>query len=203
MRDAQATRRRLLDAAAAEFAAHGIAGARVDRISADARVNKAQMYAYYGNKDGLFDAVFEDHVEQIVHAVPMTAEDLPGYATRLYDACLARPELVRLAAWARLERVPTGPLVSGTDARSAHKLGAIAAAQRAGHIDPSLAPADVLSIVTAMALTWSPAGLIHTAAPDEPESEHEGRRRALARTVRRAFAPEPESEPAAPARPAP
>ena len=38
MRDAQATRRRLLDAAAAEFAVHGIAGARVDRIAAAAKV---------------------------------------------------------------------------------------------------------------------------------------------------------------------
>ncbi|HZG06548.1 MAG TPA: TetR family transcriptional regulator [Streptomyces sp.] len=199
MRDGQATRRRLLDAAAAEFAAYGIAGARVDRISANARVNKAQMYAYYGNKDGLFDAVFTDRIEQIIHAVPMEAEDLPGYATRLYDACLARPELVRLAAWARLERVPTGPLVTGMDDQTARKLEAIAAAQRSGHIDPSLGPADVLSIVTAMALTWSPASLIHTATPDEPESEHESRRRALAETVRRAFTPGSEI----PVRPAP
>ncbi|MEU9780783.1 TetR family transcriptional regulator [Streptomyces phaeochromogenes] len=191
MKDGQATRRRLLDAAAAEFATYGIAGARVDRISANARANKAQMYAYYGNKDGLFDAVFNDHAEKIIHAVPMTAEDLPGYATRLYDACLLHPELVRLAAWARLERVPTGPLLTSMDAQTARKLEAITTAQRSGHIDPSLNPADVLSIVTAMALTWSPVGLIHTASPDDPESEHEGRRRALAETVRRAFTPAP------------
>ncbi|HCO02425.1 MAG TPA: TetR family transcriptional regulator [Actinobacteria bacterium] len=189
MNDGRATRRRLLDAAAAEFATYGIAGARVDRISANARANKAQMYAYFGNKDGLFDAVFDDHTERLIDAVPLTAEDLPGYATGLYDACLAHPELVRLAAWARLERVPTGPLVTSMDDQSARKLKAIAASQRSGHIDPSLDPADVLSIVTAMALTWSPASLIHTTTPDDPESEHERRRRALAETVRRAFAP--------------
>ena len=39
--DAQATKRRLLAAATAEFAAHGLAGARVDRIAAAARANKA------------------------------------------------------------------------------------------------------------------------------------------------------------------
>ena len=37
--DAQATRQRLLDAAAAEFAAFGFAGARVDRIAAAAKSN--------------------------------------------------------------------------------------------------------------------------------------------------------------------
>lgn len=99
--------------------------------------------------------------------------------------------MVRLAAWARLERVPTGPLVASMDDQSARDLKAISAAQSSGDIDPSLDPADVLSIVTAMALTWSPASLIHTAAPGDPESEHETRRRALAETVRRAFTPEP------------
>jgi AcrR family transcriptional regulator len=56
-RDAEATRRRLLDAAAAEFARLGIAGARVDRIAEAARTNKAQIYHYFGSTDGLFVAV--------------------------------------------------------------------------------------------------------------------------------------------------
>jgi len=189
MKDGQATRRRLLDAAAEEFATYGIAGARVDRISANARANKAQLYAYYGNKDGLFEAVFTEHAERITNTAPMTAEDLPGYAVRLYDDGLGRPELVRLAAWARLERVPTGHLVTTMGEQTEHRLAAIAAAQRSGHIDPELAPADVLSIVTAMALTWSPVSLIHTAAPDDPRGDHDRRRRALAATVRRAFSP--------------
>lgn len=70
MRDGQATRRRLLDAATAEFAAYGIAGARVDRIVADARTNKAQMYGYYESKDGLFDAVFGEHLSAILDVIP-------------------------------------------------------------------------------------------------------------------------------------
>src|SRR3981189_999740 len=100
MGDGQATRRRILAAATAEFAAHGIAGARVDRIAANAKANKAQLYAYFGNKEGLFDAVLTESVEAILDAVPLVAEDLPGYAVRLYDAYLQRPELVRLTTWA-------------------------------------------------------------------------------------------------------
>jgi AcrR family transcriptional regulator len=41
--DAEATKRRLLDAARDEFAAYGIAGARVDRIAEAAQANKAQI----------------------------------------------------------------------------------------------------------------------------------------------------------------
>lgn len=192
MKDGQATRRRLLDAAAEEFAAYGIAGARVDRIAANAKANKAQIYAYFGDKDRLFDTVFAEHAAELVNLVPLTADDLPGYAAGLYDACLARPHLVRLATWARLERVPSGTLVTTMAEESERKLAAIAEAQRAGQIDPEPAPADVLAMVSTMALTWSPASLFHTATTADPRADHDRRRQLLAETVRRAFRP-PES----------
>ena len=107
---ADATRRRLLDAATTDFAAHGIAGARVDRIAAAAGINKAQLYAYFGDKLGLFDAAFRLHADAVADAVPFTATDLAGYAVRLYDAFLARPDLVRLVTWAKLEGIHTGSL---------------------------------------------------------------------------------------------
>jgi AcrR family transcriptional regulator len=183
-----ASRRRLLDAATAEFAAYGIAGARVDRISATARVNKAQLYAYFGNKGQLFDAVFDQHIEMIVNTVPFSGADLPGYATGLYDACLDHPELVRLATWARLERTPTGDLFGGTHAYDRQKIASVADAQRAGLVDPGLDPQDVLALVTAMAMTWSPASALFAAARNDPAAEHARRRRALATAVRRSFA---------------
>ena len=190
MGDGSSTRRRLLDAATAEFAAHGIAGARVDRISANARVNKAQLYTYFGSKDGLFDAVFADRIDAILNTVPIDGEDLPGYAIGLYDACLARPELVRLATWARLERVPVGDLVTNMEAQTTHKLRSIASAQRSGHVDPSLDPADIMAIVTTMALTWSPASMFYAVSTDDPEADHDRRRHALAEAVRRVVTPD-------------
>lgn len=189
MRDGQATRRRALDAAAAEFAAHGIAGARVDRIAAAAKVNKAQMYGYFGNKEGLFDAVFGEHLTAIVDSVPLDAEDLPGYAVGLYDEYLAHPELVRLATWARLERTPTGDLLADFEGHDADKLQSIAAAQAAGLVEPTLEPHDVLALVIAVSLTWSPASVQHAASADEAESLHEHRRRLLADIARRMFTP--------------
>jgi AcrR family transcriptional regulator len=183
------TRRRILDAATEEFATYGIAGARVDRIVAVARTNKAQMYSYFGNKDQLFDVVFNLHVDRIVNAVPVDGADLPGYAVRLYDAYLEHPELVRLVTWARLERNPTGDLFGDGRDHDAGKLDNIAQAQRAGLITAGPAPVDVLALVTAMSMTWSPASALIAAGPDDTEEVHVRRREALAEAVRRAFEP--------------
>jgi AcrR family transcriptional regulator len=185
----QASRRRLLDAATAEFAQYGIAGARVDRISANAKVNKAQLYAYFGNKDKLFDAVFAETIDLIVDTVPVTGDDLPGWAVRLYDAYLIHPEIVRLATWSRLERAPAGDLYARPPELDATRVRSITDAQAKGIINPSIAPHEVLALVTAMSQAWSPASTIYAATKDEPKAEHDKRRKALALAVQRAFAP--------------
>jgi AcrR family transcriptional regulator len=56
---AAATRQRLLDAALAEFAAKGLAGARVDEIAARAGANKRLLYAHFGSKEELWLRVLE------------------------------------------------------------------------------------------------------------------------------------------------
>ena len=59
LRDAEETRRRLLNAAKAEFAKNGLGGARVDEISERAQANKRMLYHYFGSKDDLFQTVLE------------------------------------------------------------------------------------------------------------------------------------------------
>lgn len=56
---AEATRQRILDAALTEFAANGLAGARVDEIAARAGANKRMLYAYFGSKEDLWLTVLE------------------------------------------------------------------------------------------------------------------------------------------------
>jgi AcrR family transcriptional regulator len=58
-RDAKRTEASILAAATAEFARHGLGGARVDRIAERARSNKRMLYYYFGSKDALFLAVLE------------------------------------------------------------------------------------------------------------------------------------------------
>lgn len=86
-----ATYQRILDAATEEFAQHGIAGARIERIVTAARTNKAQLYGYFGDKERLFDAIFLSSLERITNVVPIDADDLADWAVRLYDEYLRRP----------------------------------------------------------------------------------------------------------------
>jgi TetR/AcrR family transcriptional regulator len=53
------TRTRILDAALSEFAAHGLAGARTDRIAQAAGVNKALLYYYFDSKENLYLVALE------------------------------------------------------------------------------------------------------------------------------------------------
>jgi AcrR family transcriptional regulator len=153
--DAQATKRRLLSAAAAEFAEHGIAGARVDRIAAAATSNKAQIYHYFGSKDDLFDAVFHELVLDTVRESPLDATDLPGYAGRLFDRFEERPQIARLATWYQLERAEGRPPVEARAASNKEKIRKIAKAQKAGELPSTFAAADLLALVVTIASMWT------------------------------------------------
>lgn len=107
---ALATRERILDAARVEFAQHGFAGARVDQISERAGSNKRLIYAHFGDKDGLFDAVLADNLETVAQHIPFEADDLPTYAQRLYDFWSEHPDRLRLFQWRNLERPEHTPL---------------------------------------------------------------------------------------------
>ena len=182
-----ATSRRILDAAAEEFSERGIAGARIERVLAAAHTNKAQLYGYFGSKEGLFDAVIADRVGWSTRAVPFDAADLAGWAVSVYDQVLHQPDLVRLITWLRLERRPAGLWFDNPEDYKT-KLAAIAEAQAAGRLRAG-DPFDLLALVLAMACAWSPASGIYVATADEPAAAHERRRAMLRACVRSAVAP--------------
>jgi AcrR family transcriptional regulator len=154
-RDAEATRRRLLEAAREEFAAYGIAGSRVDRIAENARSNKAQIYHYFDSKDGLFDAVFDAMVRETVDDVPIDPENLPEYAGRLFDSYEERPWVQRIATWYRLERAGSGEPLAVVLAANGAKVQAVADAQAKGAL-PTRFPASILlGLVIHLSGLWS------------------------------------------------
>src|SRR6266480_1271749 len=63
------SRAAILQAAAHEFAEHGIAGARTDAIAREARVNKALLYYYFKDKETLYGAVLDDAFSGLKSAV--------------------------------------------------------------------------------------------------------------------------------------
>jgi AcrR family transcriptional regulator len=181
--DSTATRARLLDAALAEFAEHGIAGARVDRIAEQAGANKRLIYVYYGNKEQLFETVVGQALGELADAVPFTPDDLPGYAAALFDHLIGHPKLMRLGTWKLLERPEV--VDAELDAYRA-KLEAIGHAQRAGHLS-AFDPVDLLIFVLALASAWfaaSPA--LHSLAAKDPTSPERlaAHRAAVATAVR-------------------
>ena len=130
---------RILDAAIDEFVAHGLAGARVDRIAERAGANKQLLYRHFGSKDGLFDAAVRamaQRFDQIRRTLPATLEDrLPYYFEQATDD----QQWVRLLQWEALQ-TGAGPTVN-EDERRAHMqaaVDAVRADQAAG-----ILPADL------------------------------------------------------------
>lgn len=110
-RHPEKSRAAILRAAVAEFAEHGIAGARTDAIAHAARVNKALLYYYFKDKDALYEAVL-DHVFSGLsdRLMPVLESDLEPrdklleYAGRYFDYIAANPRFPRVvqAEWMRV-----------------------------------------------------------------------------------------------------
>lgn len=110
-RDPDGARRRILEAATAEFAAHGLAGARVAAIAERAGVNKRMLYHYYGDKESLFVAVLEAAYAAIRERErALDLQDLPpAEAMRrlvetTWDHYVERPEFITLLNSENLHR---------------------------------------------------------------------------------------------------
>ena len=86
--DTEGTKRKIKDAATAEFTRYGPAGTTVERIAKRVGVNKERVYNYFGSKDRLFSVILRDELTKVAQAVPPAfdeGEDAGDYAGRLYD----------------------------------------------------------------------------------------------------------------------
>ena len=102
-RDADRSQLAILAAARDEFARHGLAGARVDRIATHAKLNKRLIYYYFTSKDDLFQAVLEGTYADIREAEKkLHLTDLePAKAIRrmtefTWEYYIAHPEFITL-----------------------------------------------------------------------------------------------------------
>ncbi|MGW6925077.1 TetR family transcriptional regulator [Streptomyces sp. NPDC054950] len=155
-RDPEATRARIFDAAVAEFARHGIAGARVDRIAAEAKANKQLIYAYFGNKAELFSQVLGRRMLDLAAAVPVDPDDIEGWLDRVMDYHGAHPELLRLLYWEGIEYGGTELLPDETERQEhyAQKVAAIQDGQDRGVISDAIPAPDLFFLLIAMA-NWA------------------------------------------------
>ncbi|GAA3549014.1 TetR family transcriptional regulator [Nonomuraea rosea] len=146
-----ATKAALLEAAREEFAAYGVAGARVDRIAERAGVNKERIYGHFGNKEKLFDAVIREALDDLTSQMALPGADPVDYVAKLADYYNTHPELVRLLMWEALN-YRGQDLLPGQEAR-VERCGRKAAslAEGAGE-QPSAKSARMLFMLTGLAL---------------------------------------------------
>ncbi|MCF4139207.1 TetR family transcriptional regulator [Streptomyces sp. Tue 6430] len=154
-RDPEATRARIFEAAVAEFARYGIAGARIDRIAAEAKANKQLIYAYFGNKAELFTQVLGRRMVDLAAAVPVDPDDVEGWMDRLMDYHAAHPELLRLLYWEGIE-YGTAELPDEAERQEhyARKVAALRDGQDRGVVDDAIPAPDLLFLLVALA-NWA------------------------------------------------
>jgi len=186
-RDSTATRARILDAAIAEFTAYGLAGARIDRIAETADANKRSIYVYFENKELLFNAALHRVLSDLTAAVPLTEDDLPGFAGRMFDYTLAHPQAVRMSMWRKLERPAAGP---NDSALFAEKIATMTAGNSGA--TSGLPPTDLIVLIFGIAAAWmnSPDDLLSADGSDPTSPERIAvHRAALVEAARRVCAP--------------
>ncbi|MGO1070701.1 TetR family transcriptional regulator [Lysobacter sp. CA199] len=182
MRNAEASRERILEAAMAEFSAYGIAGARVDRIAKTAGCNKNLIYIYFESKEALFTTILRKHLTRVYEELAFAPDDLPGYAERVFDFALANPDLMRLMAWSGLEQPP-----EGMPERGASRDGKVAALEqeqlegRAGNAFPA---GFLLTTVMTLATAWSAANPFGPSFDPQASTDPETLRKNIGRAVR-------------------
>jgi AcrR family transcriptional regulator len=182
-RDPETKRQQLFEAALAEFAEYGLAGARVDRMARRAGISAGLVYSFYDGKENLFDAVFDQIVELTVATIPIDADHLPEYAASLYDGGTEHPQIVRFMTWFQLERGQGPQRAAVTEAMNA-KVAAIADAQRRGTVTPALPAGLILALVLGLASMWNqPSEDIRSLVPEA------GRRQAVVDAVAKLVQP--------------
>ncbi len=109
-RDPLATRAALLAAATEEFARHGYAGARIDRLVKRAGTSVRMVYHYFGSKTGLYISVLEEAMRslrqeelklELDHVEPL--DGLLRLLDFIYDHFEAHPELISLLSAENLQ----------------------------------------------------------------------------------------------------
>lgn len=102
--------RDILDAALAEFANYGFAGARIGAIVARTKTSKRMVYYHFGGKEGLYAATLEyayrkvspDAVSGRLDGLP-PLEALETFARSAFDQFCKTPDFIRLALQENLQ----------------------------------------------------------------------------------------------------
>jgi TetR/AcrR family transcriptional regulator len=166
-------RRAILDAAEEAFAGYGFAGARIDAIASTSGYNKSMIFHYFGDKLGLYLAVFKRIDAQALQAQAeafgplLTDERLPSDARQfrlfletairtIFDFLVEHPHLTRIYAWEEATGWQTLEKLSSSqfDIRDLEQFQTLLQeAQKTGVVRPSLDPLIILNLIFDLCLS--------------------------------------------------
>ena len=144
----------ILDAATAEFALHGLGGARLERIIANTHTSKRMVYYHFGSKDGLYQAVLE-HVNTATRFrddtfdpdIGTPLEALARFVDNVFESMSERPDFVRLLTFENLSGatyVKASKLIAKLNQRGITQMQSLLARGQAdGTIRQDIVPLDV------------------------------------------------------------
>jgi AcrR family transcriptional regulator len=185
----EGTKRRILEAAVAEFAHLGPAGTTVEKIAKSAGVNKERVYNYFGDKRALFHTVLRSELAKVAQALPVAsfaAEDIAEYAGRAYDYHHEHPALSRLMRWEGLLFDGAVPDEAQRREYYGYKIQAVAHGQRQGRLTAALEADHLAFLVLALAGWWSAVPQVaRMFTGSDDEAEHERRRASVVEAARR------------------
>jgi len=182
-------RHTILAAARAEFARYGLAGARIDRIARAAEASKERLYAHFDDKEALFRSVVAADSADFFAAVTLRPDAVPEFVGDIFDLACRRPEHLRMITWAGLEGLTLDPPpIEDQSAIQEQTVGAIEAAQTAGHVDAAWQPMDLLVLLFGIGLAWAQSP--HPDAATTDPAIVAARRAAAVEAARRIVAPQ-------------
>jgi TetR/AcrR family transcriptional regulator len=170
-RDAEATRLRILHAAARHFAEQGLNGGRVDAIAAAASVNIRMIYHHFGSKRGLYVAVLDDaylglrqQELRLDYSALRPLEGLLRFFEFLHGHFAAHPELISLMTGENLLRATYLKRSTQVTTRSSPVIALIAELLRRGEASGEIRRGiDPLQLYVAMvALSYFHLSNAHT-----------------------------------------
>jgi AcrR family transcriptional regulator len=99
----------ILSVATSEFALHGLAGARIERIVEHTKTSKRMIYYHFGSKEGLYRAVLErafktarEHDRDFDPHTGSPEQAMYTMVGNAFDAFMNNPDFVRLLSFENL-----------------------------------------------------------------------------------------------------
>lgn len=158
-RDAEATRRDILNAAEALFASQGFGSTSLAQIARQSGTHKSLILHHFESKDGLWQAVkerrFASFVEEqsgLFHRGVVSLEEIRSVARAYYQLLRDDPVLVQLLTRAELEHDLSCSQYD--EQRLAPFVGRIRDAQGAGILRDDVPPAHLLLILINVITQW-------------------------------------------------